>query len=100
MSRTYANLKSAVLRGKIKCINPATDTAAVCYMDKNIYSMIDRMEISCNNMILDNIPAFNVLVHSLSDLSSSALNTTNYDLLLSGGDHQNPSLSQPIMMIL
>ena len=54
------------------------------------------MEISCNNMILDNIPAFNVLVHSLSDLSSSALNTTNYDTILSGGDPQNPSLSQPI----
>ncbi len=96
MVRTYANLKSAVLRGKIKCINPATDTDAICYMDKNIYSMIDRCEIQCNNQVLDNIPAFNVLVHSLSDLSSSALNTTNYDTILSGGDSQNPSLSQPI----
>ena len=96
MVRTYANLRSATLRGKIKCLNPATDADAVCFMDKNIYSMIDRMEVSCNNQVIDNIPAFNVLVHSLSDLSSSALNTTNYDLILSGGDPHNPSLSQPI----
>ena len=81
MVRTYANLKSAVLRGKIKCINPATDPNAICYMDKNIYSMIDRCEIQCNNQVLDNIPAFNVLVHSLSDLSSSAMNSQKIMIL-------------------
>ena len=54
MSRTYFDLKTAYIRGKIKMVN-ATDSS-VDYLDTNIYSIIDRLEVSVANVVIDNIP--------------------------------------------
>ncbi len=96
MSRTYFDLQTAYIRGKIKMIN-ATDTS-VDYLDTNIYSIIDRMEVSVANQVIDNIPNYNVLLSAMRSMSNSVLNSNiiAYDLLLNGGDPANPNLSQPI----
>jgi hypothetical protein len=98
MNRTYADLRSAVVRGKIKTVHTTTPANAdnVTCLDTNIYSVVDRLEISTSSAVLDNIPNFNVLMHTMKDMTNSMLNTNgiSYDLLLNGGDMANPNMSQ------
>ena len=73
--RTYADLTTAVVRGKISSESgAATD---VCFIERNIYSIINRLEVSVANQQLDNIPNFNVLVHAMSDLGAGVMNSGN-----------------------
>ena len=96
MSRSYFDLKTAYIRGQIKMVN-ATDTS-VDFLDTNIYSIIDRLEVSVANQVIDNIPNYNVLLAAMRSMSNSVLNSNivAYDMLLNGGDPANPNLSQPI----
>ena len=69
--RTYADLTTAVVRGKISSESgAATD---VCFIERNIYSIINRLEVSVANQQLDYIPKYNILVHAMSDLVISPL---------------------------
>ena len=86
--RTYADLTTAVVRGKISSESgAATD---VCFIERNIYSIINRLEVSVANQQLDNIPNFNVLVHAMSDLGAGVMNSGQYphQALLAGGRHR------------
>ena len=96
MSRTYVDLRTAYVRGKIRVVN-ATNTS-VDYLDTNIYSVIDRLEVSVANQVIDNIPSYNVLLSAMRSMSNSVLNSNivAYDMLLNGGDPSIPNLSQPI----
>ena len=47
MSRTYFDLKTATIRGKMKIVNATA--ANVDYIDTNIYSVIQRMETHVSN---------------------------------------------------
>ena len=96
LGSTYVDLRTAYVRGKIRVVN-ATNTS-VDYLDTNIYSVIDRLEVSVANQVIDNIPSYNVLLSAMRSMSNSVLNSNivAYDMLLNGGDPSIPNLSQPI----
>ena len=76
MPRTYADLTTCVVRGKLSSESGAA--VDVCFIEKNIYSIINRLEVSVANQQLDNIPNYNVLVHSMSDLGAGVMNSGQF----------------------
>jgi hypothetical protein len=94
--RTYADLTTCVIRGKISSESgAATD---VCFLERNVYSIINRLEVSVANQQLDNIPNYNVLVHAMADIGAGVMNSGQYpyQALLAGGDIACKALGAPL----
>lgn len=96
MSRTYFDMQTAYIKGKIRMVN--TTATAVDYLDTNVYSIIDRFETSVDNVVISNIPNYNVLLSAMRSMSNSVLNSNIVasELLLNNADPAIPNLSQPI----
>lgn len=95
LSRTYLDFSQAVLRGKIAITSASANS--VSFLERNIYSLFNRIETLSGNVQIDNISNVNVLMHALNDLGQGPIPSAfSHDSLLSGGDPCNKTLSQPL----
>ena len=94
LPRTYCRLLSVIIKGRIQITGAQHDVAII---ERNIYSIINRLEVSVANVQLSNINNFNTLAHAMNDIGTDAFNVNfSHDCLLAGGDPANKTLGQSV----
>ena len=94
LPRTYCRLPSVIIKGRIQITGAQHDVAII---ERNIYSIINRLEVSVANVQLSNINNFNTLAHAMNDIGTDAFNVNfSHDCLLAGGDPANKTLGQSV----
>ena len=98
LPRTYCRLPSILIKGSIHITSG--DAEAVGIIERNIYSIINRLECSVANVQLSNINNYNQLVHCMNDIGSDAFNVNfSHDCLLAGGDPANKTMGASVGLV-